>query len=140
MRGFTLLEMIIVVAIVALLGTIVLPGFIRSRTRAIESSALSNLKTLSGACRLYQISENIYPEDLAALSNSTPPYIDSQLGAGQKQRYEFVYARVDSDSFTLNANPMDTGLWQGRFFYTDESGIIRVKNGEAAGADDEIVG
>lgn len=137
--GLTLVEMMLVIVIMIILITFVGPGILRSRIVANESSALANIKIISNACQLYHINAGTYPGDLATLSNTTPSYLDAQLGSGTKQRYQFIYTFVDEDNFTLRANPISSGLLQGRFFYTDQDGIIRAKTASEAGADDEII-
>lgn len=137
--GFTLIEIMVTVGIVAILITLITPSILRSRIVANESAAISNLKTIFSACQLYHINNGAYPGNLITLSDSTPPYIDPELGAGKRQRYEFVYMFIDMDHFTLNANPISTGLLKGRYFYTDESGIIRAKSDGPAGPNDEII-
>ena len=137
--GFTLIEIMIVVVIVIVLVTIAVPGILRSRVVANEAAALANLRTLNDACQSYHMNEESYPGALLDLSTANPAYIDNVLGSGQKQGYQFVYVRVDPDHFTVNANPMHTGLLRGRYFYMDESGTIRSNNSAPAGPDDEII-
>jgi type II secretory pathway pseudopilin PulG len=138
--GFTLIEIMIVVAIVIVLITIAVPGILRSRVAANEAAALANLRTLNDACQTYHMNEQRYPATLLDLSSAKPSYIDNVLGSGQKQGYQFVYVLVDPDHFTVNANPTHTGLLKGRYFYMDESGIIRANANEPAGPQDDIVG
>jgi prepilin-type N-terminal cleavage/methylation domain-containing protein len=138
-RGFTLVEIMIVVAVVVVLVGLSIPNILRSRVVGYEGVALANLKTISIACQLYHMNQGTYPNDLSDLSESDPPYIDSSLGSGNKQRYEFKYVRVNVDSFTINANPASGGLLKGKYFYVDESGIIRSKADGPAGPTDEIV-
>ncbi len=137
--GFTLIEIMIVVAIVIVLTSIAIPGILRSRVTANEGATLANLRTLNDACQIYHMNEQRYPGALLDLSSANPAYIDNVLGSGQKQGYQFVYALVDPDHFTVNANPLHTGLLKGRYFYMDESGTIRSNNTTQAGPDDEII-
>lgn len=138
-KAFTLVEMMIAVTIIIILVTLAVPNILRSRIVANEGAALANLKTISNACQLYHINTEAYPESLSALTTSNPPYIDSVLATGRKQGYEFTYILVDLGHFTINANPLP-GPLKGRYFYTDESGVISVKSGSAAGPDDEVIG
>jgi len=140
LAGFTLIEIMIVIAIVIALVTIAVPGFLRSRVTALEASAVANCRAIDNGCQLYHINNDIFPANLTDLSGpaSYPPYIDSVLASGRKNSYEYIYTLVDPDHFTLNANPTTTGLLKGRYFYTDESGIIRFKVDSEAGPDDEI--
>lgn len=137
--GFTLMEIMIVVAIVVVLVGIAIPGILRSRVVANEGAALANLKTLNIACQSYHMNEQQYPDSLLTLANSTPAYIDSVLGSGFKEGYEFIYESEDDDHFTVNANPTHTGLLRGRYFYMDESGVIRQRSGHEAGPHDDVI-
>jgi len=137
--GFTLIEIMITVAIVVILITIAIPGILRSRVTANEAAALASLRTLNDACQIYHMNEQRYPGLLSDLSSANPAYIDNVLGSGQKQGYQFDYAQVDPDHFTVNANPIHTGLLKGRYFYMDEGGTIRANANEPAGPEDEII-
>jgi len=76
-RGFTLVEIMIVVAIIALLGTIFIPILLRQRITANESAAQVTLRTISTAFETYAAAHNgQYPTNVAAqLVSATPPYL-----------------------------------------------------------------
>lgn len=139
-RGFTLIEIMIVVAIVIVLVSIAVPGILRSRVVANEGAAIASLRTLNNACQTYHMDQQKFPDSLITLSTANPPYIDNVLGSGVKQGYQFIYESADDDHFTVRANPTHTGLLKGRYFYLDDSGSIRERNDSQAGPDDEIVG
>ena len=139
--AFTLVQIMIVLAIVIVMLTIAVPNLLRSRVIANETVALTNCRAVNNACQLYHINQETYPNSLSDLVEpvSNPPYIDSTLASGRKQGYEYIYVLVDSGHFTLNANPTSSGLLKGRYFYMDENGIIRAKADGPAGPTDEIV-
>lgn len=139
-RAFTLVEIMIVVGIVIILITLAVPNILRSRVIANEGATLANLKAINNACQLYHINQEKYPDSLDVLANANPPYLDSTLASGKKQSYEFIYTLVSDDHFTVNANPTYTGLLKGRYFYMDETGIIRANSTGPAGPNDEIIG
>lgn len=141
LTGFTLVEIMIVLAIVIALLTIAMPGLLRSRVIGNETAALTNCRAINNACQLYHINQESYPDNLSSLIEpvSNPPYIDATLATGRKQGYGFIYKLVDADHFTLNANPISSGLLKGRYFYTDETGIIRARHDGPAGPTDAIV-
>lgn len=138
--GFTLVEIMIVIAIVVVLATVGVPSILRSRVSANEAGAIASLKVINNACQSYSIENDVYPESLAVLSDANPPYLDSILGSGRKQGYDFVYVLVSDDHFTVNANSIHTGMLRGRYFYIDETSIVRSNSSEEAGPDDNIVG
>ena len=57
-RGFTLVEIMIVVAIIALLASIAVPGFLRARKRSQASRIINDLRLIDGAVDLYAIETN----------------------------------------------------------------------------------
>jgi prepilin-type N-terminal cleavage/methylation domain-containing protein len=140
-RGFSLVEIMVVVGIVIILVVIAAPAILRSRVVGNESAGLANLRTMNNACQLYHINRQVYPANLMDLAEpvSSPPYIEPLLASGRKQGYEFNYRMIDSDRFTVNANPSNSGLLRGRYFFVDETGVIRQNPSQPAGADDEIV-
>lgn len=135
-RGFTLIEIMIVVALVIILSSISVVNIMRSRIVALEGVAVGNLKILSDACQMYHLNNDTFPADLASMHTSSPAYIDGSLASGTKQRYNFIYARSSPDSFTINANPVGSGLLRGKYFYVDESSIMRSNPDEPAGPGD----
>jgi len=130
-KGFTLVEIMIVVAIIALLAAIAIPSFLRARLNANESAAVSALHTISTAAQSYRSVNPTYPGALATLSNAVPPYIDSVLGGGTKQGYSFSLEGY-TYTFSATARPVTYGRTGIRSFYVDESGIIRYTTADAA--------
>ncbi len=60
-RGFTLLEMMVVVAIIAILAGILIPNFTRARAQAATSACMANEKTIATALELYFTDHQAYP-------------------------------------------------------------------------------
>ncbi len=135
-RGFTLVEIMIVVAIVIVLVTLSIPNILSSRRVANEGAAIANLRTVNNSCQLYNINQETFPATLESLS---PDYLEPDLASGRKQGYQYAYILVDQDHFTVNANPASTGLLQGKYYFMDESGVIRWNSSAPAGSGDEIV-
>lgn len=87
-RGFTLLEMMVVVAIIAILAAILIPNFTRARAQAMTSACMGNIKTIATALELYYTDNQAYPAatnksvqslGLSGYLNQTP--IDPAAGA-----------------------------------------------------------
>ncbi len=142
-RGFTLVEIMIVVAIVMTLATLVVSNVLRARHNANELAAVAAFKTVVTACQNFYANTlpHVYPSGLSDLIApvSNPPYIDSVLASGTKQGYRFTYALIDTESFTLNADPTVPGKTGTRHFFADESGIIKANSsGQASAADPAV--
>ncbi len=60
-RGFTLIEMMVVVAIIAILAALLIPNFSRARAQAQTATCISNLKTIGTALELYYTDHQYYP-------------------------------------------------------------------------------
>lgn len=139
--AFTLVEMMIAIAIIATLAAIAIPIFLTSRINANEASAIVSCRTIQVACQSYYTNSNphTYPASLEEMAapNSDPPYLDSVLAVNkQKQGYSFTYSFLDSENFEVNADPTTPGRTGNRYFFTDETGIVRAKTGGMAGESD----
>jgi type IV pilus assembly protein PilA len=102
--GFTLVEIMIVVAIIALIAAIAIPNLLRARHNANETAAIGNLKTLVDALEEFRANQSptTYPgagvlsagaaaATLPNLATLNPPYIDAVLASGTRQGYTFTY-------------------------------------------------
>ena len=148
-KGFSLIELLIVVAIILIIAAIAIPNLLGARMSANEASALGSFRTVTTACITYNATYNIgYP---AALSNLGPAVladstaadlIDSTLVNGVKSGYSFVYVSGTPDAsgyistYALNGNPSAPGQTGVRFFYTDQGGVISYAYGTAATSSD----
>ncbi|MFH0795557.1 MAG: prepilin-type N-terminal cleavage/methylation domain-containing protein [Candidatus Omnitrophota bacterium] len=135
-KGFTLVEIMIVVAIIALLAAVAIPNLLRARLNANEGAAIGNMHTTVTAMGSFQANQSppTYPATLAALGTATPPYIDTVLSGGTKQGYTFAYTPAAADArgcvndYALTATPVVVGTTGNRTFFADASGVIRLTN------------
>ena len=70
-KGFTLVEIMIVVAIIGILTVIAIPNFIRARRSSQEKSCIANLKQIDGAIEAYKLAGKGDPENIADLTTTT---------------------------------------------------------------------
>jgi len=154
-KGFSLIELLIVVAIILIIAAIAIPNFLRSRVSANQSSAVASLHTLSIAQMTYASTYGAgYSVNMTTLappagggtpSSTAAGLIDSTLASGVKSGYSFTYSPgpVDNtgriNSFSFSATPVSSSTGT-QFYFTDESGVIRQNSTTTAGSTDSPVG
>ena len=135
LTGFTLVELMIAVAIVILLVALSINGLMRSRITANEAAAIKTLKTLHSAFASFRAVNSAYPNDLLDLGREVPPYIDGALARTATRRgYIFRMADVVTENtFKISATPLDAFSGK-RTFYIEELGEIYDQDGVGLGA------
>lgn len=136
-KGFTLIELMIVVAIIAIIAAIAIPSLLAARISGNEASAISSLRTLTTVNEQYRTRFGTYSTSLANLT--TQGYIDNVLGAGTKSGYTFTNYAGTATTWSVQADPVTPGRTGDRGFFVDESGVIRFATGPGAAVTDSPV-
>ncbi len=74
-KGFTLVEIMIVVAIIGLLAAVAIPNFMRAREKAQTNACIANLKQIDGAKTLYALDNNLSTGGTVAMTDLVTDYI-----------------------------------------------------------------
>jgi len=105
-RGFTLIEILVVMAIIGMLAVMVAPNLFRQRAGAMRDAALSQISSLETALDSYRLDMNQYPDSLAELMENESgsaswngPYLRREVPSDPWGN-EYIY-QSDGRSFTL---------------------------------------
>ncbi|HWP41747.1 MAG TPA: prepilin-type N-terminal cleavage/methylation domain-containing protein [Blastocatellia bacterium] len=128
-KGFSLIELLFVVAIIGIIAAIAIPALARARKAANASSAIQTLRTIVTAEHLYEIKNKSY----GSLSDiGGEEAIDSVLASGSKSGYTFTLTvSPDGKKYACTATPQDQPEALDHFF-VDETGVIRYNTGAPA--------
>jgi type IV pilus assembly protein PilA len=138
-KGFSLIELLIVVAIILIIAAIAIPNLLRARSAANESSAVGSVRTIVTAEVTYSSTWGTgFAATIASLGGANPCtavagaacLIDPVLAAGNKSGYKLAAPGGTAvggiaPTFAILAVPQTVGQTGQRAFCSDESGVVR---------------
>jgi type IV pilus assembly protein PilA len=146
--GFSLIELMIVVAVIVIIAALAIPQLLRARMAANEAAAVSALRTLATQEANYDSSFGPgFSPSLAALGPALPgnpataahaDLIDQVFASGLRGGYQFLYTPLVPSGataptgYTVTANPISPGITGEWFFYLDQSNVVRQNDGSPA--------
>jgi len=140
-KGFSLIELLIVVAIIGIIAAIAVPNLLKSRQAANEASAISSVRTVGTAQATYQSTLGLgkdFATGLVILQGAG--FCDTVLGSGTKSGYSFTCIGVTASAtlpsyFDTTAAPLSTGTFgtANKYLYSNETFVIYANPASAGG-------
>jgi prepilin-type N-terminal cleavage/methylation domain-containing protein len=154
-RGFSLIELLIVVAIILVIAAIAIPNPMRSRAAANQASAIQSLRMVNTAEVAYSstygagFSSTLLqlgpPASGASASSAAAGLVDSVLAGGFKSGYAFSYSPGAADpkgnyqGYRVTGSPAQPGTSGSTYYYTDQTDVIRGNiTGTASSTDSSV--
>ena len=120
-KGFSLVEVLIAVAIIALLAVIAIPNLLINRVNSNETYAQATLKSISNALENFYSINTVYPTDPNDLIGVNPPYLNKDYFTGIHHGYTFTHS-LQQYSYTVIAAPISSS--QGKRSFTISTGAV----------------
>ena len=104
-KGFTLVEIMVVVLVIAILTGFLIPNLLRAKMEANDASARATLRSIGTALETYMGINHAYPPDTTSLLGASPPYLNTDYFAGTHNGFTFS-ASLSGYAYTITASPL----------------------------------
>ena len=122
--GFTLVEIMIVVAIIALLAAIAIPNLLRAKLNANDALAKSTVRAISTASESYATANNgNYPLDVTSLTGASPAYMNTAYCGSTISGYSYVCTFAVA-TYSVAAVPVTVGTTGSTTFTVTTGGVL----------------
>jgi len=109
-QGFTLVEIMIVVAIIALLAAIAIPNLLRARMSSNDALAKATLRAISTAAESFGTANSgLYPQDMNSLTTPVPAFLNTDYTKAPVAGYSYAVTSMTSAGYTITATPISAG-------------------------------
>ncbi len=123
-KGFTLVEIMIVVAIIALLAAIAIPNLLRAKISSNDALAKSTLRTLSTSSETFATTNNgNYPGNMTSLTGATPPYLNQDYCGSTVAGYVYT-CTMGAGSYTFAGTPTLVGTSGTTTYSISTGGVV----------------
>lgn len=149
------IRVVIVAALISIAVGLAIQAVDRKLRQETLASSTGSIRTINAAAVTYRQLYGKYPPSLSALgsphegqstSAAASGLIDDVLASGEKAGYQYEYHQIQSpgkdpsDGYEVRASPIDRKLNQQPYFFTDQTGIVRMEFGHAASATSPPIG
>jgi len=147
--GFTLVEIMIVVAIVALLAAVAIPNVLRGRTSANETASIGNIRALISSLEMYRSVNNAYPQSASwqgdmypagGLPAFGPPSFNVAMSGQTVQGYNYTYSGLPAGctdaagnctQYSISTVPQTINQTGTRSFFANQTGLVTHEMGNS---------
>ena len=122
-KGFSLIELLIVVAIIGIIAAIAVPNLLQSKAAANEAAAIAYIRAWTSAQELYLLKFGVYADADSQLFN------EGLIGKGAADSHGYTFSldnpSGNTDAWWGTGNPDTPGQTETRYSFIDESGVMR---------------